>query len=206
MVERQLRRRGVDDRAVLEAMLHIPRHRFVSGMNQGLAYADRALPTAEGQTISQPYMVGLMTQLLCVQQGVHVLEIGTGSGYQSAILSQMGARVVSIEHNQHLAGFAARILDQLGYRDRIQIVIGDGTLGHENAAPYDRILVTAGAPYVPAAYRRQLVDGGRIVIPVGDRDHQRLTQVVKKGQDWIWLESVACRFVPLIGQDGWSPT
>ena len=204
MVDRQLRRRGVTDEATLEAMLQVPRHRFVSGINARFAYADKALPTADGQTISQPYMVALMTELLGVERGYRVLEIGTGSGYQTAILAHIGADVVSVERSTPLAAAAEQRLESLGCSEQVRIVVGDGTRGRQEEAPYDRILVTAAAPRVPAAYREQLVDGGRIVIPLGDRDVQRLTVLDRHGEQWTRTQSTACRFVPLVGVDGWQ--
>lgn len=204
MVDRQLRRRGVSDDAVLDAMLWVPRHAFVPADHVRSAYADKALPTAEGQTISQPYMVALMTESLSVRAGLRILEIGTGSGYQTAVLAQIGAMVVSVERSAALAEAARQRLEALGYADRVSVVVGDGTRGWPPAAPYDRILVTAGAPRLPAAYREQLVDGGRIVIPLGDRTVQRLTNLDRDGDQWTRTESTACKFVPLIGEDGWS--
>jgi protein-L-isoaspartate(D-aspartate) O-methyltransferase len=204
MVERQLRRRGVTEEAVLEAMLKVPRHCFVAAGHLRSAYADKALPTAEGQTISQPYMVALMTESLMVRAGLKILEIGTGSGYQTALLAHMGGDVLSVERSATLAESAKWRLQNLGYGDSTRIVVGDGTRGWPREAPYDRILVTAGAPRVPAAYREQLVDGGRIVIPLGDRSVQQLTILECHGDQWTRTQSTACRFVPLIGEDGWG--
>ncbi len=204
MVEHQLRDRGIDDQAILDAMRRVPRHRFISVQDPKTAYDDRALPTAEGQTISQPYMVAIMTSWLQVEPGQKVLEIGTGSGYQTAILAHLGATVVSIEQRPALARKAQQVLEALGYADHVTIVVGDGTLGHEPAARYERILVTAGAPRVPAAYRQQLADGGRIVVPLGDRGQQRLVRLTRNGESWSRHEGVPCRFVPLEGADGWQ--
>lgn len=204
MVEHQIRTRGITDPAVLAAMLEIPRHRFLPGINLAAAYADAAQPTADGQTISQPYMVGIMTQELEVRPGQHVLEIGTGSGYQTAILVHLGATVTSIESSTRLAAQARSTLDELGYGPQVRVIIGDGTHGYPPEAPYDRILVTAGAPRLPAAYREQLADGGRIVIPLGDRTEQKLTIFRRQGDQWLRQDSIGCRFVPLIGADGWN--
>jgi len=205
MVNYQLHDRGVTHPAVLDAMLRIPRHEFVRGLDPRTAYEDRALPTAEGQTISQPYMVGLMTELLGVKSGLNVLEIGTGSGYQTAVLAHMGARVVSIEQRPTLARSAQKVLAMLGYAKSVKIIVSDGTLGHYPMAPYDRILVTAAAPHLPSAYRTQLANRGRIIIPLGDRTQQRLTLLSRHDTDWSSEESVRCRFVPLKGADGWPP-
>lgn len=204
MVEQQIRARGVRDERVLRAMEEVPRHRFVPGVSMEEAYADRALPTQEGQTISQPYMVALMTELLEVEPGMKVLEIGTGSGYQSAILAYLGANVISIERSERLAEGARRILEELGYSKRVKIYVGDGTLGWAAEGPYERILATAGAPRLPRAFEEQVVEGGRIVIPIGDRYVQQLMVYRKKGGRLEERVSIACRFVPMIGADGWS--
>jgi len=204
MVDQQLRLRGVHDEAVLNAMMSVPRHRFVRERCLAEAYADRALPNAEGQTISQPYIVALMTELLDVAAGMRVLEIGTGSGYQTAILVALGADVVTIERSERLLASARRILDELGYADDVSFSVGDGTLGYVDRAPYDRILVTAAAPHVPGAYREQLADLGKIVIPLGDRRGDQTLFVVERcGSTWDQRRSIGCVFVPLIGQDGW---
>jgi protein-L-isoaspartate(D-aspartate) O-methyltransferase len=204
MVDRQLRARGIRNRAVLEAMLRVPRHRFVPPTDRELAYADRALPTADGQTISQPYIVALMTEALGVRGGQRVLEIGAGSGYQGAVLAELGARVVSVETRPALAEAARDLLQDLGYADRIRVVVGDGSLGWPDGAPYERIIVTAAAPHVPAACRRQLADGGRIVIPLGDLQLQKLTTLDMCGGRWTTSTTTACRFVPLVGEDAWK--
>ncbi len=203
MVDQQLRRRGIDDRAVLAAMGGVPRHRFVPHVTPKKAYSDHALATAEGQTISQPYMVAIMTQLLRIQPGMRVLEIGTGSGYQTAVLACLGARVITIERSQHLAQSARQLLDELGWAPQIQWVQADGTLGWPEEAPYDRILVTAAAPHLPQAYPDQLGDPGRIVIPIGDQQQQHLMTFLREGDQWSKQKGLACKFVPLIGLDGW---
>jgi protein-L-isoaspartate(D-aspartate) O-methyltransferase len=204
MVEQQLRGRAAHDPAILAAMLQVPRHRFVPQLPLDDAYADKAQPAGEGQTISQPYMVSLMTELLHVAPAQRVLEVGTGTGYQTAILVYLGAQVVSIERSPALADQARATLAAVGYGAGVKIVVGDGTLGWPQGAPYDRILVTAGAPRIPDALRAQVNDGGRIVIPVGDRDDQRLIVAELRGGQWFETRSVACRFVPLIGAEGWA--
>lgn len=203
MVKGQLACRGIADERVLNAMRRVPRHRFVPGQPLDAAYADRALPVAQGQTISQPYMVARMTELLDATPGARVLEVGTGSGYQAAVLLQMGARLVTVERHAELADAAQRLLSEL-YRDADCTVIhGDGTLGCEAHAPYDRILVTAGAPDLPATLEQQLADPGRIVIPTGPRDSQILMLYERHGHHWSTVHDVACRFVPLVGEQGW---
>ena len=204
MVETQLRGRGITDARVLQAMRDVPRHRFVPELSIEQAYSDRALPTADGQTISQPYIVAKMTELLAVGPSMRVLEVGTGSGYQTAILAELAARVVSLERSQPLADHARRVLGELGYADRAQVLIGDGTLGHAPSAPYDRILVTAAAPSVPQSLCDQLADDGVIVLPLGDREAQRLTVVRRRGHALTYDEDIPCRFVPLIGRQGWD--
>jgi protein-L-isoaspartate(D-aspartate) O-methyltransferase len=204
MVDEQLRPRGIHDEAVLQAMEHVPRHRFVPNTEMQLAYSDKPLPTAEGQTISQPYMVAIMTQHLQVQPWVRSLEVGTGSGYQAAVLAEMGANVITMERSPVLVQHARRVLAELGYSDRVQVVEGDGTLGWPADAPYDRILAAAAAPHVPNALREQLADGGRIVIPIGTSREQHLLVGVRHGAQWIEHTSTPCRFVPLIGADGWQ--
>jgi len=205
MVDQQLRGRGIRDQAVLEAMAEVPRHRFISPENAPNAYSDRPLPTADGQTISQPYMVAMMTELLAVKPGTRVLEIGTGSGYQSAVLVHMGANLVSVERSATLARRARKILDQLGLSGQVKIVEGDGTLGWPQDGPYDSIIVTAGAPKLPQAYCEQLADGGRIVIPIGDLVQQSIYLFECRGNQWTETRHIGCKFVPLIGQGGWSP-
>ena len=204
MVDQQLRARGIRDPAVLEAMVHVARHQFVPQLPLSEAYADHALPTAEGQTISQPYMVAVMTEQLRVKTGLKVLEVGTGSGYQTAILARLGAQVVSIDRSEYLVEQASGLLKRLGWAIRVQVVTGDGTLGYQSQAPYDRILVTAGAPHLPQAYREQLANDGRIVIPIGTRQDQTLVIVDRHGDQWHSHSSTRCRFVPLVGEDGWS--
>jgi protein-L-isoaspartate(D-aspartate) O-methyltransferase len=204
MVERQLRARGIADERVLAAMGVVPRERFVPEVERDQAYADRALPIDAGQTISQPYIVARMSELLRVAPGEHVLEIGTGSGYQAAVLAEMGCRVTSIERSIMLADTARERLAALGYLDRVDIKIGDGSLGMPDGAPWDGILVTASAPAVPAALREQLAAGRRLIIPVGDWSIQDLMVVERDGDEWREWSDGPCRFVPLRGAGGWD--
>ena len=202
MVDRQIASRGIKDERVLEAMRGVPRHEFVLPGDLALAYIDHPLAIGHGQTISQPYIVALMTDLLRVEPGHRVLEIGTGSGYQAAILARLAERVVSIERIPELAERTRRLLERLGIGN-IKVVEGDGTLGRPDDAPYDRVMVTAGAPCVPKALTEQLSEGGRIVIPVGSEGLQEL-EVVSKAKGKIKTENAGgCRFVKLIGEDGW---
>jgi protein-L-isoaspartate(D-aspartate) O-methyltransferase len=196
-----IRSRGVADPRVLAALQKVERHRFVPEPFTGRSYDDSALPLRDGQTISQPYTVAVMTEALALKEGGKVLEIGTGSGYQAAVLAAMGARVFSIERNLALLSGARRILDQLGYR--VATRGGDGTIGWSEQAPYDGIVVTAGAPSVPDALLRQLADGGKMVIPVGDLEIQRLVVVSRSGEQFERRELDGFKFVPLIGKMGW---
>ena len=203
MVERQLMSRGIRSAWVLAAMGRVPRHLFVEASLRDMAYDDHPLPIDEGQTISQPYMVALMTDVLHVTPDSVVLEIGTGSGYQTAILAEQAKQVYSVERLDGLAQQARTLLASLHYRN-IEIHVGDGTLGWPEHAPYDRIVVTAGAPVVPKALIGQLAEEGKLVIPVGDRMSQTL-QILTKHQGQLRTEtSCQCVFVKLIGQDGWK--
>jgi protein-L-isoaspartate(D-aspartate) O-methyltransferase len=204
MVRTQLRPRGIRDPRVLDAMRHTPRHRFVPGVSGRIAYSDQALPTRDGQTISQPFVVAHMTQLLDVQPGVKLLEVGTGSGYQTAILAALGARVTSLERNPFLADAARRLLAELHPDADLSLHVGDGTLGWPADAPYDRILVTAAAPSLPLALEEQLAPGGRLVIPLGDRGRQALMVFERVGDELERRQDLDCRFVPLVGADGWA--
>jgi protein-L-isoaspartate(D-aspartate) O-methyltransferase len=200
-----LRSRGILDEHVLAAMNSIPRELFVPPAMMGRAYEDSALPIDNRQTISQPYTVALMTQELHVRRGMKVLEIGTGSGYQAAVLAQLGAHVVSIERHPLLSQKARTVLQQLGYA--VTCRVGDGTIGYRDGEPYDGIIVTAGAPDVPEPLARQLAIGGVLVVPVGPRDQQVLYRVTRTGPEtWKAEERGPCKFVPLIGRSGWDET
>lgn len=202
MVKNQIISRGIKDERVIFAFLKVPRHKFVPEKNILEAYDDHPLPIGEGQTISQPYIVALMTECLGLKGDEKVLEIGTGSGYQTAILAELAHEVYSIERISSLAEKAKLILEELGYKN-IKIKIGDGTLGWEEFSPYDGIIVTAGSPEIPPPLLNQLNDGGRLVIPLGDSFSQVLT-VVEKNKDKIKKEEICgCIFVPLVGKYGW---
>ncbi|HTU25031.1 MAG TPA: protein-L-isoaspartate(D-aspartate) O-methyltransferase [Pirellulales bacterium] len=198
MVESQLARRGIADVRVLAAMERIPREIFLPADAQHEAYRDRAVAIECDQTISQPYMVALMTEALELAGSEKVLEVGTGSGYQTAVLSQLAAKVVSIERHPALADLAAQRLKRLGIHN-VELRVGDGTLGSEADAPFERIIVTAAARVVPPALLEQLVVGGRIVIPVGDSRSQSLTVVEKFSDRTQTQQLTGCRFVPLVG-------
>jgi len=203
MVEEQLVSRGIKDQRVLSAFLEVPRHKFVEEYLKYKAYDDYPLSIGYGQTISQPYMVALMTEALAPSPQDKVLEIGTGSGYQAAILSRLCSTVYSIERVSTLASRARKTLDELGYFN-IHTRIGDGTFGLPQDAPYDGIIVTAGAPHVPEALIEQLKEDGRLVIPVGDQSIQDLKRITRT-KDGIREESLGgCRFVRLIGKNGWQ--
>ena len=202
MVENQLRPRGIKDERVLTAMESVNRHLFVRKDLQDAAYDDRALPTGEGQTISQPYMVALMTELLELKGDERVLEIGTGSGYQSSLLSLLALEVFTVERVDSLAESAKDLLKELGYMN-VNVFKGDGTLGLPEYAPFDAIIVTAAAPKVPDAYIDQLKTGGRLVIPVGDKVSQALHLIRKTPSGVEKSTSTSCVFVPLIGENGW---
>lgn len=204
MVTQQISARGVVDQRVLDVMLTIPRHLFVEAGLQSHAYSDASLPIGEKQTISQPYMVAAMTAALELQGDERILEIGTGSGYQTAVLSKLVKRVYSIERIAVLAGRARKILDQLQLSN-INIKIGDGTVGWADQAPFAGILVAAGSPDVPAKYLDQLEIGGKLVLPVGDQNQQILTRITRQEDGRFKREQLmGCRFVPLIGEQGWQ--
>lgn len=206
MVQEQIVARGVSDRRVLEAMLKVPRHIFVQEAFAAQAYSDSALPIGEKQTISQPYMVALMSELLALTGREKVLEIGTGSGYQTAILATLAERVFTAERIRPLALRARKCLDSLGlFNVMLRINDSEGSsIGWEEEAPFDVIIVTAGAPAVPEILTDQLACGGRLVIPVGDEEEQRLIKIEKHDDGTLeTVVSVSCRFVPLIGKQGW---
>lgn len=202
MVETQIILRGVKDQRVINAMLKVPRHRFVPEELRERAYDDMALPIGEGQTISQPYMVAVMTELLEPDMAHRVLEIGTGSGYQAAVLAEIAKEVYTIERIASLSERARSIVRELGY-ENIFFKVGDGTLGWPEEAPFDRIIITAAAPEIPQTLIEQLNDGGIIVAPVGSRYSQILVKGIKKKGSLITEESVPCVFVPLVGEMGW---
>jgi len=205
MVKEQLIRRGITDEGVLRAMSIVPRHHFVDQGFRPRAYGDYPLPIGNNQTISQPYIVALMCQELTIpgNGGKKILEIGTGSGYQTAVLAVMGARLYTIERHRELSDNARSILDSLGITG-VTFRVGDGTLGWVEEAPFDGIVVTAGAPDIPGGLVDQLEVGGRMVIPVGNREGQRLV-VVEKGKGIIEKRDAGgCLFVPLVGERGWE--
>jgi len=202
MVEQQLRRHGIRSERVLDVMGRVPREVFVPERHRSFAYADNALPVEHGQSISQPYMVALMTQALELQGDERVLEIGTGTGYQAAVLAALCADVYSVERIAELAEAARARLDELGIAN-VEITVGDGTLGWPEHAPYDGIIVTAGAPDAPRTLLDQLADGGRLVIPVGDRFSQMLRAYTKRADGIREQDLCACKFVPLVGAHGW---
>lgn len=203
MVEEQLTGRGIRDRRVLDAMGKVPRHLFVEEALRSRAYGDYPLPIGEKQTISQPYMVALMTESLELKGNEKVLEIGTGSGYQSAVLAELCEKVYSVERIKSLAVKARDRLDSLGYLN-VAIKIFDGTYGWMEHAPYDAIIVTAGAPDIPKSLIDQLAVGGRMVIPIGDEFSQTLVKL-EKGRDGITTTNICgCVFVKLVGNHGWK--
>jgi len=203
MVESQIRQRGVTSSRVLAAMTKVPRHRFVPPHLWDQAYNDYPLPIGENQTISQPYIVALMTEALDLRSTDKVLELGTGSGYQAAILAELAAQVFSIDRVPSLARKAEETLKALGYSN-VRIRVGDGTLGWPEEAPFDAIMVTAGSPQIPPPLLEQLAPGGRLVIPVGDQFSQTLTRVRRTAEGLKYEYLGGCRFVKLIGRYGWQ--
>ncbi len=204
MVSRQLEPRGITAPGVLRAFREVPRHAFIPGVSLPEAYGDHPVPIGGGQTISQPYMVAVMTQNLCLNGGEKILEIGTGSGYQAAILSRLAAMVYSVERLESIALRTGEILKKGGY-DNIAIKVGDGTLGWPEFAPYDGIIVTAGSPGIPPPLLEQLAEGGRLIIPAGAGYSQRLLIVEKRpGGKFVQRDDGGCVFVPLIGEYGWG--
>jgi protein-L-isoaspartate(D-aspartate) O-methyltransferase len=204
MVDEQLIARGIRDPRVIEAMTKVPRHLFVPEALASQAYSDFPLPIGERQTISQPYMVALMSEAMQLKGGEKVLEVGTGSGYQAAVLALLTRQVFSLERIAALARQARRTLDACGFA-RVNVRVTDGTCGWEEEAPFDAIMVTAGAPAVPQPFMKQLAIGGRLVIPVGDRTTQMLIRVTRNSERGFREERLlGCRFVPLVGDHGWN--
>lgn len=204
MVERQLRQRGIHDERLLAAMNRVPRHEFVSQQNWAQAYADHPIVIPEQQTTSQPYMIAAMIQAAQIKAEDRVLEIGAGSGYQTALLAELASQVFAVERHASLSEAARNALDRLGYRNA-RIVTGDGSLGFSEAAPFDAIIVSAAAPSIPPALVDQLALGGRLVVPVGDAKQQILQLVQRHPDGATSMRTLeGCRFVPLIGQQGFA--
>ena len=203
MVEEQIVVRGIKDERVLTAMRKVPRHEFLPEAIRGMAYQDSALPLGEGQTMSQPYMVAVMSELMGLSGTERVLEIGTGSGYQAAVLAELCEKVYTVERIKVLADRARATLDRLGYRS-VAIKVYDGTYGWKDMAPFDAIIVTAGSPDIPGPLVEQLKEGGRMVIPVGERYEQMLIKVIKTPEGFVTDRNIPCVFVPLIGNHGWK--
>ena len=202
MIEEQLVERGIRDLRVMEAMSRLPRHLFVESSFQHKAYGDHPLPIGANQTISQPYIQALMTETLKLRGGERVLEIGTGSGYQTALLAELAGQVFTIERLKPLARQAKQLLDSLGYTN-INYKTFDGTYGWRDQGPYDAILVTAGTPEIPKALLEQLQDGGKLLAPVGGSERQKLVEVVREGESFNERVLADCVFVPLVGKYGW---
>ena len=204
MVSEQLRGRGIRDERLLAAMGKVPRERFIAPEYAREAYADSPLPIGEGQTVSQPYMVAAMVEALEVHSSDRVLEVGTGTGYEAAVLADLAAEVWTIERHAQLADQARQILLQLGY-ENVHVICGDGSLGLPEQAPFDKIVVAAGAPQAPPSLLAQLADGGTLVVPVGNRVDQQLQVMRKVAGEIITTRHVLCCFVPLVGAEGWEP-
>jgi protein-L-isoaspartate(D-aspartate) O-methyltransferase len=196
---------GIQDHRVRAALAAVPREAFVPDVMKRRAYEDRPLPIACRQTISQPWIVARMTELLALTGTETVLEVGTGSGYQAAVLSRLCSKVITVERHGDLAREASRALAEQGCRN-VTVLTGDGTMGRSDQGPYDAILVTAGAPEVPRPLLAQLRDGGRLVIPVGTEDQQTLTRVTRQGDGYTTEHFERCTFVPLLGRFGWKKT
>jgi protein-L-isoaspartate(D-aspartate) O-methyltransferase len=203
MVESQIRKRGVIDERVLHAMAAVPRHEFVPAFWTNQAYADEPLPIGHGQTISQPYIVAAMVASLALTGSENVLEIGTGCGYQAAVLSLLAKEIHSVEILPELAQSAAERIQRLGYLN-VHVHFGDGTLGWRESSPYDAILIAAAAPAVPEPLLQQLAEGGRLIAPLGDQDKQELQLITKCEGKLVVRQGGPCRFVPLMGRHGWS--
>jgi protein-L-isoaspartate(D-aspartate) O-methyltransferase len=204
MVEEQLRRRGIRDERVLTAMAKVPRDAFVAPEDAPNAYGDSPLPIGAGQTISQPYIVAAMLEQLELRPQDRVLEVGTGTGYEAVILGELTAEVWTIERQPELAETARSILQRLGYAN-VHVVQGDGSRGLPDQAPFDKILVAAAAPRIPEMLIEQLADGGKMIVPVGTRQEQQLQLIRKTGDDVTVTPRDLCRFVPLVGEQGWEP-
>jgi protein-L-isoaspartate(D-aspartate) O-methyltransferase len=204
MVEEQLRSRGIRDARLLAAMGKVPREEFIANEDLGNAYGDHPLPIGAGQTVSQPYIVALMIAALELLPADRVLEVGTGTGYEAAILGELAAEVWTIERHEELAMKARAILARLGYAN-VHVVVGDGSVGLPQRAPFDKILVAAAAPKIPESLVAQLADGGRLVVPVGNRFEQQVQVVHKVGAKTVVTAQDPCRFVPLVGEEGWEP-
>lgn len=204
MVETQLRRRGVTDERVLAAMNTVAREEFIVARYHDQAYADHPLPIPLGQTVSQPFMVARMIEAVAVKPGSKVMEVGTGTGYEAALLAEMGARVFTIERHAELAALARVHLEHLGYAN-VAVVTGDGSEGLVEQAPFDAIIVAAAVPDIPPALFDQLADGGRMVVPIGPPDLQVLYLVRKQNGNAVQTRLEDCRFVPLIGKQGYAP-
>jgi protein-L-isoaspartate(D-aspartate) O-methyltransferase len=203
MVKTQLVPRGIRDEGVLRAMREVPRHRFVGEDLRDEAYDDHPMPIGHGQTVSQPYIVALMTQALGLRGGERTLEVGTGSGYQTAVLAELSREVFTVERIPALLRHAEAVLDELGYGN-IHYKAFDGTLGWDEHKPFDAVMVTAGAPGIPRPLRDQLAEGGRLVIPVGNRHSQELVRITRVGRHFEESYLGGCRFVDLIGVYGWK--
>ncbi len=203
MVQEQLAGRSIRDKRVLDAFREVPRHRFVDAALVDKAYDDNPLPIGENQTISQPYMVALMIEAMELTGGEKVLEIGTGSGYMTALLCRLADRVYSMERKESLADDARKKLEELGIRN-VCVRVGDGTLGWEEESPFEAIVVSAGSPDIPPPLMEQLADGGRLLIPVGGSDSQILRKVVRRGDDFERFSLSGCIFVKLVGNYGWK--
>jgi protein-L-isoaspartate(D-aspartate) O-methyltransferase len=201
---KELVEKGLKDEAVIAAMRKVPRHAFVESAFHEASYEDRPLPIGEGQTISQPYTVAAQSSMLAIKPGMKVLEIGTGSGYQAAVLCEMGVKLFSIERIRSHHQKAAQLLEELGYKLRSKW--GDGTVGWSQYAPFDRILVTAASPSIPEALKKQLAVGGRLIIPVGTMEQQQMAIVTRKSaEEWEVQKVGNFQFVPLLGKEGWQP-
>ncbi len=204
MVDAQLRARGIRDQRVLDAMARVPRHEFTPELYRDQAYEDHPLPIAEDQTISQPYIVAIMLEALALQPSDKVLEIGTGSGYVTALLAELAAKVVSIERHASLADAARQLLSAMDYRN-VRVITGDGSRGFAECAPYDKIIVSAAAPQLPHALVHQLAEGGRMIVPVGRDDSQQLQLIEMRNHEPHTIFRELCRFVPLVSDSTAPP-